>query len=200
MQTFLPYADFEQCASVLDSQRLNKQLSESYIMLNVIARRETSEVIRIWEPAKIYLPKWLSMDVLKIGQYRETPVKKVSKAWLQHPATKMWKKHRWALVCYTFTMLREAERRSIQCYQHRLNISKFGNELTQDQLLTLEARQNELADMMPRIYERNESFPWWLGHEQLHSSHRAALLFKNPDYYSQFGWDEEPLINYYWPC
>lgn len=39
----------------------------------------------------------------------------------------------------------------------------------------------------------------WLGNENFHSSHRAALLFKNPEYYSQFGWKENPIKKYWWP-
>lgn len=41
--------------------------------------------------------------------------------------------------------------------------------------------------------------PWWLGDERLHSSHRAALLFKNADWYRGFGWEEEPRIDYWYP-
>lgn len=41
--------------------------------------------------------------------------------------------------------------------------------------------------------------PCWLGDERFHSSHRASLLFKNPEWYGQFGWKEKPEINYFWP-
>lgn len=41
--------------------------------------------------------------------------------------------------------------------------------------------------------------PPWLGCEKFHSSHRAALLHKDRDWYSQFGWSEEPELNYVWP-
>jgi len=34
---------------------------------------------------------------------------------------------------------------------------------------------------------------WWSG--PIHSSHRAALLFKDYDYYSQFGWEEKPATS-----
>lgn len=36
MQTFLPYADFEKSAQVLDSKRLNKQILEGYQILKVL--------------------------------------------------------------------------------------------------------------------------------------------------------------------
>jgi Pyrimidine dimer DNA glycosylase len=41
--------------------------------------------------------------------------------------------------------------------------------------------------------------PLWLGDERFHSSHRANLLRKNPQYYSQHGWTEDPEAPYFWP-
>jgi hypothetical protein len=48
--------------------------------------------------------------------------------------------------------------------------------------------------------------PPWLGNESLHSSHRAALLYKDYSWYSKFGWSEQPAVPdkkgrlpYYWP-
>jgi len=45
---------------------------------------------------------------------------------------------------------------------------------------------------------RNVVYPPWLGMEKFHSSHRAALLAKDFKWYSQFGWKEEPKIDYIW--
>lgn len=39
--------------------------------------------------------------------------------------------------------------------------------------------------------------PWFDG--PIHSSHRSALLYKNAEWYGQFGWTEEPKMEYYWP-
>ena len=41
-------------------------------------------------------------------------------------------------------------------------------------------------------------FPHWLGKESFHSSHRANLLRKDYEYYSQFGWTENPEKPYVW--
>lgn len=38
---------------------------------------------------------------------------------------------------------------------------------------------------------------WWGG--PIHATHRAALLYKDPNHYSQFGWIEEPKLDYFWP-
>jgi len=42
-------------------------------------------------------------------------------------------------------------------------------------------------------------YPWWLGLEQFHSSHRQTLLFKNYEWYNQFKWEEKPIYEYWWP-
>jgi hypothetical protein len=33
----------------------------------------------------------------------------------------------------------------------------------------------------------------------IHRTHRAALLYKNPEHYNQFNWEETPVIDYFWP-
>ena len=40
--------------------------------------------------------------------------------------------------------------------------------------------------------------PHWLGKEAFHSSHRANLLRKDFEYYSQFKWKENPESPYVW--
>jgi hypothetical protein len=52
MQTFLPYADFEACAKVLDRQRLGKQRAEAYQILRVLAGQSNGwryhPAVRMW--------------------------------------------------------------------------------------------------------------------------------------------------------
>jgi len=43
MQTFLPYADFEKTALVLDDKRLGKQRSEAKIILNILLGKAKSD-------------------------------------------------------------------------------------------------------------------------------------------------------------
>ena len=38
---------------------------------------------------------------------------------------------------------------------------------------------------------------WW--ESEIHATHRAALLFKDFEWYQQFGWEENPIIKYFWP-
>jgi len=41
--------------------------------------------------------------------------------------------------------------------------------------------------------------PPWFGDDAFHASHRANLLRKDPAYYAQFGWREDPTLPYVWP-
>jgi hypothetical protein len=41
-------------------------------------------------------------------------------------------------------------------------------------------------------------YPHWLGNKSFHSSHRANLLRKDYEYYSQFGWEEDSTNPYSW--
>lgn len=52
--------------------------------------------------------------------------------------------------------------------------------------------------MEHELIEGNVSFPFWLGDEQFHRSHRSNLLRKDFDYYSKF-FDEESNLEYVWP-
>ena len=44
----------------------------------------------------------------------------------------------------------------------------------------------------------NVEYPDWLGDERFHASHRANLLRKDFDYYSQFKWRENSESPYVW--
>jgi len=53
-----------------------------------------------------------------------------------------------------------------------------------------------------QLYEINYdilSMPEWLGDPRIHASHRGNLLRKDPEYYGQFGWTEQPSNGYFWP-
>lgn len=41
-------------------------------------------------------------------------------------------------------------------------------------------------------------FPWWLGKEDLHASHRSNLLKKDPEFYGRYNWTESRNLNYVW--
>jgi len=50
-----------------------------------------------------------------------------------------------------------------------------------------------------KLYEINSmTMPHWLGNTKFHASHRANLLRKDYEHYSQFGWAENPENPYVW--
>ena len=92
-----------------------------------------------------------------------------SNAWTNHPAVLMWKGHADALALYHNLCIDEWVRRGYKNSMEKINI------------------KYELL------------YPFWFSMEKFHSSHRQTLLFKNYDYYKQFGWKETPKYEYYWP-
>ena len=89
--------------------------------------------------------------------------------WRNHPARHMWNGHAQALKEYTNAILREI--------QHRGKVKTSAHFFR----------------------PKNIVYPLWLGNKKFHAAHRAALLAKNPEYYSRFGWQEKPEIKYIWP-
>lgn len=102
--------------------------------------------------------------------------------WSHHPASKMWQGHLYHLGLYLLEGIKVLEERG-----------KFYAEVQSKILAEMEKHPNNGA-------------PPWLGNEAIHASHRAALLYKLPEWYSQFGWKEKPdvlnekgRLNYVWP-
>lgn len=88
MQTFLPYADFEKTARVLDMQRLGKQRVEAKQILKALHFKE--KLADGWTPPispKTGKPK-------RVG-------------WVNHPATLMWETYELALCQYMNVMIEE---------------------------------------------------------------------------------------------
>ena len=104
--------------------------------------------------------------------------------WVNHPAVKMWRGYEDALIWYG----------EIMCLEW---IKRGYKDTTLPWFQDIKAR---------RINERKAKFgvdtaipmPGWLDESEFHSKHRATLLFKS-DYYSRFGWTEEPKYEYWWP-
>lgn len=89
-----------------------------------------------------------------------------------HPVYKLWRGFEDTLKCYHDHCLM----RSCLCYQYKTDIPPFCN-----------------------YFERGKiKYPAWFGRDDFHSRHRAALLAKNPEWYSQWGWTEDPKIDYVW--
>jgi hypothetical protein len=91
--------------------------------------------------------------------------------WRRHPAALMWRGYASALAQYGDFIIMEWVYRG---YNNNMSLSGF-------------------------LDVESIDYPPWLGDEKLHNSHKAALLFKNPEFYQRFGWDVQPAQGYYWP-
>lgn len=116
-----------------------------------------------------------ALDPRRLGKQRVEALQilnaldRTAGGWVNHPAVRMWRGHRPALGLYMNAMIEEWRRRG------------FRNAMT-------------LAPV-----EGVPEMPPWLGREDLHASHRAALLHKEPGWYGRFGWAEAPAYAYVWP-
>jgi hypothetical protein len=101
--------------------------------------------------------------------------------WKWHPANKMWRGYEYHLGLYLL--------RGIDVLCER---GKYYAEVKRKIVVEM--------DKFPR-----SGPPPWLGDERLHASHRSALLAKNFEWYSQFGWKDKPdpmhdgKYSYWWP-
>lgn len=90
--------------------------------------------------------------------------------WQNHPAVNMWRGFELALAEYYNESLRA-----------------FTNAGGKNIVL------------QPIYIHGSYTYPLWLGNELVHSTHRANLLRKDPVFYGQYGWTEQPLEGYHWP-
>lgn len=106
--------------------------------------------------------------------------------WPNHPASKIWRDYPDALVNYLLCGVKELRWR--------------GHNYT-DRPWCI-----ELQDRWDNREDDEIKYPPWLGDQALHASHRGVLLYKDTEWYSQFGWKEAPRAplpngkqNYVWP-
>lgn len=99
-----------------------------------------------------------------------------TKGWRNHPAVLMWAGHDIALALYGLEICSEWKARG---YVDNLT-SFFSNYLIEHKTKPIR-------------------YPSWMGDTMFHSGHRQTLLFKDFEWYIQFGWTEEPKYEYYWP-
>jgi hypothetical protein len=118
-------------------------------------------------------PRRLGKQRVEVLQILNAILDPQKKGWKNHPCTNMWRGSEAALVRYGVAICDEWRRRGYA-------------DTVREKLLSLPV-------------EASAEDPPWLGDERLHSNHRAHLLRKDPDYYGQFGWCEQPTTESYWP-
>lgn len=94
--------------------------------------------------------------------------------WRHHPAVRMWRGHESWLMSYGIEICAEWIGRGYRD--------------------TILPRFMTVLDGLP-----DDPYPPWLGRIELHSSHRANLIRKDPVHYGSFGWSESPALGYHWP-
>ena len=96
---------------------------------------------------------------------------------IHHPASKMWENNIVSLLDYGMAVC-------------EVWINRGNHDTVADKLYDLYLEINPERKIGDR--------PKWIG-GLIHSNHRARLLAKNPAWYSQWGWTEEPTEYNYWP-
>lgn len=91
------------------------------------------------------------------------------KGWLNHPCTVMWKDYVPALQNYL-----------------NLSITEWINRGFKNTMKTEQIDYDKIV------------LPPFIGNERFHSSHRANLLKKEPEFYSRYNWTENPEDPYVW--
>ena len=98
--------------------------------------------------------------------------------WQNHPVVKMWRGYELLLIEYGLTICKEWTERG---YKDTCG-DKIAGYVYAEMLNDPELKLN---------------LPWL--NDEFCSRHRAALLAKNYEWYSQFGWTEKPEIDYIYP-
>lgn len=108
--------------------------------------------------------------------------------WANHPCTRMWRGHEASLAAYGMAMCSEwVNTRGYKdtCYE-------------------------KIGDLYVRHFSNSHTeLPDWLGDYDFHAAHRMVLLAKDPEWYGQFEWSEQPAVpdergsfkeTYLWPA
>lgn len=136
----------------------------------------------------------LIIDTDRIGNqvYRECKTL-INGGWPHHPASKMWRGYEYWLAVYALALLDDMPNRTKADGVR----PKFAPDVV--------PRWREFFQQKADEHIKGPRPPW-LGDERVHASHRGVMLWKNPEWYSQFGWTEQPLgpgpdgkFPYYWP-
>ncbi len=112
------------------------------------------------------------------------------KGWVNHPAVKMWRGHEMALFMYINAMVEEWKSRGFK--------STIGTKAWGTVQVAIAKKLIAEEIIAPAWLDNKQLF------EQIASSHRLALLNKDYEWYSQFGWAEDngtkpDTYEYVWP-
>jgi hypothetical protein len=156
-----------------------------------IASTDFSDIAKVLDNKRLNkqaLEGWqIMMNLLQLDPQGEH---RVSKGWSNHPAVKMWKGHEQSLYDYIVAMTDEWILRG-----YKTTIKDKASETLK--VATLHGLVSNITKP-----------PTWITESQVYKevakSHRLALLTKDYEWYSQFGWDEDSgkapeSYDYVWP-
>ena len=92
---------------------------------------------------------------------------------------KMWKGYENCLAFYIVILYQEWQLRLIRGERGGKLQHKSGEYILNDKTI-------DLSDDL--------EYPNWFNDQEIYSSHRSALLYKNYEHYSRFGWTEKPAV------
>ena len=115
------------------------------------------------------------LDNKRLGKQRVEVLQLVLGQFLDHPAPKMWRGYRDALIDYGLAVCKVWTR------------ERGFSDTVKDKLLEHVSLSDEVR------------MPPWLGDEAFHASHRSNLLRKDPVCYGRYGWTEPHDLPYIWP-
>lgn len=151
-----------------------------------LATTDYAEIARTLDNKRLHkqaLEGWQIMMVLleldPDGKHRNP------KGWVNHPAVKMWRGHEMALYQYVLAMVNEWKSRG---FKSTLD-DKAGETMS---IAIVKGRAKDVSD------------PEWINDDSVAATHRLALLVKDYEWYSQFGWPEDTGVrpdhyDYKWP-
>jgi hypothetical protein len=160
---------------------------QTFIPVATFDYRHMAKVLDNKRLNKQALEAWqILMTLTKLdpaGNHREP------KGWVNHPAVKMWRGYEHALAMYALAMVDEWKSRG------------FNSTIDGKVRATLDVAKRD-----GRIDPLSASPPMWLIFQGnvVATTHRLALLVKDYEWYSKFGWDEDPgypptEYEYIWP-
>ena len=101
----------------------------------------------------------------------------LSKGWVNHPATRMWRGYERALLAY-----------------QQATVIEWTDRGYKD---TCWPKTQAVYDMF--FDNTSVELPHWWGDNRVHDSHKSALVFKDPVWYNTIYPDVVGEYNYYWP-
>lgn len=124
------------------------------------------------------------LDTKRLGKQRVETLQIMSalitgEGWVNHPATKMWRGHEWALLHYQKAVVEEWKRRG---YRDTCFVKTF-----------------DLFFSVPRPHHERNVLPPWHGDKAFHLSHQSNLLRKDRMHYGLAFGNIPDDLPYIWP-